>query len=142
MSTVKSLMESAQSCNPPLRASEIGVMAPWREQVWKLRERLREEKLSSVDVGSVEDYQGRENRVIIISCVRNNARFLEEDGRKGLGLVHERKRMNVSVTRAKEMLVIVGNAKLLIKDPYWKSFLQFAVRNKLWVEHLPRDACL
>lgn len=84
-----------------------------------------------MDVGSVEDYQGRENRIIIISCVRNNPRFLKEDGRKGLGLVHERKRMNVSVTRAKEMLVIVGNGKLLSRDPYWKSFLQFVVRNKL-----------
>jgi len=29
-------------------------MAPWREQVWKLRERLRIEKYNKVDVGTVE----------------------------------------------------------------------------------------
>lgn len=29
-------------------------MAPWRGQVWKIRERLRKEKLSGVDVGTVE----------------------------------------------------------------------------------------
>jgi len=29
-------------------------MAPWREQVWKLRERLRSEKYNKVDVGTVE----------------------------------------------------------------------------------------
>ena len=29
-------------------------MAPWREQVWKLRERLRKEGLNAVDVGTVE----------------------------------------------------------------------------------------
>ena len=29
-------------------------MAPWREQVWKLRETLRKEGLRSVDVGTVE----------------------------------------------------------------------------------------
>jgi hypothetical protein len=29
-------------------------MAPWREQVWKLRERLRKESLNAVDVGTVE----------------------------------------------------------------------------------------
>lgn len=87
-------------------------MAPWREQVWKLRERLRNEKLSAVDVGNVEvcrlsaaqlmtkftyfpllqDYQGRESRVVIISCVRSNARFLKEDMARGLGLVFEKKR--------------------------------------------------
>lgn len=47
-------MAEAEKCSPPLRASEIGVMAPWREQVWKLRVKLREAGLSSVDVGSVE----------------------------------------------------------------------------------------
>jgi hypothetical protein len=42
-------------------------------------------------------------------------------------------RMNVAITRAKELLVVVGNGELLQRDPYWKSFLQFALRNKLWV---------
>ena len=41
--------------------------------------------------------------------------------------------MNVAITRARELLVVVGNAGLLQKDPYWKSFLQFALRNKLCV---------
>jgi uncharacterized protein YcsI (UPF0317 family) len=40
--------------------------------------------------------------------------------------------MNVAITRAKELLVIVGNANLLKSDPYWKSFLQFCLRNKLY----------
>ena len=67
-------------------------MAPWREQVWKIREALRKEVLYDVDVGTVEDFQGREIRVVIISCVRSNSRFLEEDARKGLGMINDRKR--------------------------------------------------
>lgn len=39
--------------------------------------------------------------------------------------------MNVAITRAKELLVVVGNAELLLRDPYWKSFLQFTLRNGL-----------
>lgn len=39
-----------------------------------------------------QDFQGRESRVIIISCVRSRPRFLKEDATKGLGLVFERKR--------------------------------------------------
>ncbi|KAF9054183.1 P-loop containing nucleoside triphosphate hydrolase protein [Panaeolus papilionaceus] len=129
---IKSMLEDPQQSDPPLQAREIGVMAAWREQVWKLREQLRREGLSAVDVGTVEDYQGRESRVIIISCVRSNPRFLEEDARKGLGIMNERKRMNVAITRAKELLVVVGNGVLLQHDPYWRAFLQFALRNKLY----------
>ena len=40
-------------------------------------------------------------------------------------------RMNVAITRAKELMVVVGNGALLQRDPYWKSFLQFALRNGL-----------
>jgi len=42
--------------------------------------------------------------------------------------------MNVAITRAKELLVVVGNADLLSRrDPYWKGFLQFALRHNLLV---------
>ena len=40
--------------------------------------------------------------------------------------------MNVAITRAREMLVVVGNPDVLKLDPYWRSFLQFAKRNKLY----------
>ncbi|KAG6812687.1 hypothetical protein H0H92_001316 [Tricholoma furcatifolium] len=130
---ILSLLQEAESCSPPLRPSEIGIMAPWREQVWRLRERLRNEKLNAVDVGTVEDYQGRESRVVIISCVRSTARFLDEDKAKGLGLIFEKKRMNVAITRAKELLVVIGNGAILKRDPYWKGFLEFTIRNQLYV---------
>lgn len=42
--------------------------------------------------------------------------------------------MNVAITRAKELLVVVGNGTLLAqRDPYWKAFLQFTLRHKLFV---------
>jgi len=130
--TITSLLAEGDACTPPLQPSHIGVMAPWRGQVWKIRETLRKQSLSRVDVGTVEDFQGRECRVIIISCVRSQQRFLKEDATKGLGLVFERKRMNVAITRAKELLVVIGNGALLQRDPYWKAFLQFTLRNKLY----------
>ncbi|KAJ7593410.1 P-loop containing nucleoside triphosphate hydrolase protein [Mycena floridula] len=131
--TILSLLSEGSKCSPPLQASEIGVMAPWREQVWQLRAKLREHKLSAVDVGSVEDYQGRESRVIIISAVRSSERFVDEDTDKGQGLIFERKRMNVAITRAKELLIVIGNPMLLKRDPYWQSFLQFVKRHNLYV---------
>ncbi|KAJ6524568.1 P-loop containing nucleoside triphosphate hydrolase protein [Mycena capillaripes] len=131
--TIVSLLAEGASSSPPLQASEIGVMSAFREQVWKIREYLRKEKLSAVDVGTVEDYQGREMRVCIISCVRSSTRFLKDDLSRGLGLVYERKRMNVAITRAKELLVVIGNGAILQQDPFWRSFLQFTLRNKLYI---------
>jgi superfamily I DNA and/or RNA helicase len=106
-------MKEADRCSPLLTPDQIGVMAPWREQVWKIREALRKVGLGKVDVGSIEvglgffffclwnipdvvdvvqDFQGREKRAVIISCVRSSARFLKEDEEKGIGLVFEKKR--------------------------------------------------
>lgn len=51
---IKSLLANGDQCQPPLNPAEIGVMAPWREQVWSLRSRLRKENLGAVDVGTVE----------------------------------------------------------------------------------------
>jgi len=39
--------------------------------------------------------------------------------------------MNVAITRAKDLLVVIGNGALLQRDPYWKGFLAFAIRNGL-----------
>ncbi|KAJ6520595.1 P-loop containing nucleoside triphosphate hydrolase protein [Mycena vulgaris] len=130
--TILSLLAEGASSSPPLQASEIGVMSAFREQVWKIRECLRKEKLSAVDVGTVEDYQGREMRVCIISCVRSSTRFLKDDLSRGLGLVYEKKRMNVAITRAKELLIVIGNGAILQRDDFWKRFLQFTLRNKLY----------
>lgn len=36
------------------RAEDIGVITPWREQVWRLRKVLRENGHSGVNVGNIE----------------------------------------------------------------------------------------
>lgn len=51
---VRSLLAEAQTSVPPLRPEEIGIMAPWREQVRLLRDGLRKVDFHAVDVGTVE----------------------------------------------------------------------------------------
>lgn len=51
---ITSLLGEGESSTPPLKADQIGVMAGWRGQVWKIRENLRKKGLSRVDVGTVE----------------------------------------------------------------------------------------
>jgi superfamily I DNA and/or RNA helicase len=49
-------------------------------------------KKSTPLTNDIQDYQGRESRIIIISCVRSRERFVDDDIKKGMGLIHERKR--------------------------------------------------
>ena len=58
-----------------------------------------------VKVDTVDSYQGKENRIVILSTVRNNT-----DGR--IGFLRSPNRVNVAMSRAMERLFVVGSSKL------------------------------
>ncbi|KWU42116.1 P-loop containing nucleoside triphosphate hydrolase protein [Rhodotorula sp. JG-1b] len=115
-------------------AKEISVISPFREQVWRIRLALRAVGLGEVDVGNVEALQGAENRIVIISTVRSKEmRWLPIDRAQNRGLIHEPKRFNVAMTRAKELLIVIGNANTLTMDPWWLAFYRLCIRNDCYV---------
>jgi len=69
---------------------------------------------------------------VIISTVRSSTRFLPDDQRFNRGVIYEAKRFNVALTRAKELLIIVGNGSVLKIDPWWKQLLTFVMRNNAY----------
>ena len=114
-------------------AEEIAVITPFREQVWQIRLRLRTVGLASVAVGPVEALQGQEAPVVIISAVRSRARFLARDREAAQGIVGESKRLNVAITRARELCVLVGNKEVLEEGcGEWREVCRHARRNG-WV---------
>uniref|UniRef100_A0A8C9A6V4 RNA helicase n=1 Tax=Prolemur simus TaxID=1328070 RepID=A0A8C9A6V4_PROSS len=56
-----------RSVSSQVSASDIGVITPYRKQVEKIRILLRNVDLMDIKVGSVEEFQGQEHLVIIIS---------------------------------------------------------------------------
>jgi len=84
-------------------AHDIGVITPYSAQVAALRV-LPE--LVGVDVGSVNAFQGRERPVIVVSWVRSNP-----DGT--LGFVTDERRLTVAWSRARCLLVQVGDLATL-----------------------------
>lgn len=50
--------------------SEIGIIAPYRKQVELIESKLKELSLHNIEINTVDQYQGRDKDVIIISCAR------------------------------------------------------------------------
>ncbi|KAJ3568894.1 hypothetical protein NP233_g5410 [Leucocoprinus birnbaumii] len=110
---------------------DIGVITPYHAQCLKIRNALRG-VADEVKVGSVEEFQGQERSVIIISTVRSSKDFVAYDIRHTLGFVASPRRFNVSVTRAKALLIVVGDPDVLGLDPLWRSFLNYVHNNGGW----------
>ncbi|KAI0293934.1 P-loop containing nucleoside triphosphate hydrolase protein [Russula brevipes] len=108
--------------NRPKEPAHIGIITPYRAQCTKLRTALRP-FASEIKIGSVEEFQGDERRVIIITTVRSSRDYINYDLRHTLGFVANPRRFNVAVTRAKALLIIVGNPLVLGLDPLWRSYL-------------------
>lgn len=78
-------------------------------------------------VGSVEEFQGQERNVIILSTVRSTSDYVNEDIRHALGFVASPRRLNVAITRSRALLIIIGNPYLLNEDPYWRTVLNYCL---------------
>lgn len=117
--------------------ADICIMSPFAAQVKRLRSLIRSSKYGNgsgywgVNIGPLEAFQGLEKRIVIICTTRTRRRFLEEDEKRGLGIVRQPRKMNVALTRAKEALIVVGDPDVLVEDEHWKEWLSFCWRNGL-----------
>ncbi|XP_066285772.1 putative helicase MOV-10 [Branchiostoma lanceolatum] len=108
----------------------IGIISPYRRQVQKIQHALKLQNYSEIKVGSVEEFQGQERLVIIVSTVRSTRQeYLKMDKDYNLGFLNNPKRFNVAITRAKALLIVVGNPYTLSRDEYWGRFLEYCRKN-------------
>ncbi|XP_050079574.1 putative helicase MOV-10 [Anopheles maculipalpis] len=105
-----------------LQQEDIGIVTPYSKQVEFIKNGLTVLGLDSIEVGSVDQFQGREKPVIIISTVRSN--------RTSVGFLADVRRLNVALTRAQALTIIIGNAKILMKNRTWYEFLKLLKANK------------
>ena len=74
-----------------------------KKQYWKLKETQRNYQNLNLRFGTVDRFQGQEKDIIIASLVRNNKNH-------NIGFAKKPNRVNVAFSRAKNLLIIVGNS--------------------------------
>uniref|UniRef100_A0A8C6QES6 RNA helicase Mov10l1 n=1 Tax=Nannospalax galili TaxID=1026970 RepID=A0A8C6QES6_NANGA len=121
----------ARSVSSQVSSKDIGVITPYRKQVEKIKILLRNVDLTDIKVGSVEEFQGQEYLVIVISTVRSNEDRFEDD-RYFLGFLSNSKRFNVAITRPKALLIVLGNPHVLVRDPCFGALLEYSVTNGVY----------
>lgn len=90
---------------------------------------LKEADFQIPKIGSVEEFQGQEYSVIILSTVRSNGKYVTTDIKHKLGFIASPRRVNVSITRAKALMIIIGNGDLLMTDRTWRSVITYCVEH-------------
>ncbi|MBA0768245.1 hypothetical protein Gotri_017062 [Gossypium trilobum] len=113
--------------------SQIGVITPYEGQrayivnYMSRNGALRQQLYKEIEVASVDSFQGREKDYIILSCVRSNEH-------QGIGFLNDPRRLNVALTRARYGIVILGNPKVLSKQPLWNGLLTHYKEHECLIE--------
>jgi uncharacterized protein len=89
----------------PLTLQDVLVVAPFNAQVRALRERLPE----GARVGTVDRFQGQQAPVVFFSMTSSSG----EDVPRGMDFLFSRNRLNVAVSRAQALAVVVCSPRLL-----------------------------
>ena len=134
--------EAPEACLP-----SIGILSPYREQVNYLEEMVREDAALSklllpdpnaalrnpesegrntlLSINTIDGFQGQERDVIYISLVRSNAKH-------DIGFLADYRRMNVAMTRARKLLVVIGDSATIGNNTFYARLLEYCEREGMY----------
>lgn len=98
-----------------LPASKMAVLTPYMAQVKRLKGAL---SIPGLEIGTVDGFQGREKEATVLSLVRSN-----EKGE--VGFLSDVRRMNVAVTRARRLSIVIGDSVTISNHPFYRDFLDY-----------------
>lgn len=93
---------------------EIGVITFYGAQYGKIKEMYKEGAFGDVPcrINVVDKFQGMERNIIIISTVRHNKEHR-------YGFAEDIRRINVGFSRARRLLIVVGNRQFFRQNPHY-----------------------
>ncbi|XP_030549255.2 DNA replication ATP-dependent helicase/nuclease JHS1 isoform X3 [Rhodamnia argentea] len=100
-----------------IEEEDIGIITPYNSQAGLLRDAVCR---TSVEIHTIDKYQGRDKDCILVSFVRSN----KEGNHCNSSLLGDWHRINVALTRAKKKLIMVGSLGTLSKLPLLKLLIE------------------
>jgi superfamily I DNA and/or RNA helicase len=90
---------------------DVAVITPYNEQILLLRERIQPANTRrwialSIEIASIDAFQGRDCHIVLFSTVRSNKS-------RQLGFLKDRRRLNVALSRAEQLLIMIGDIGML-----------------------------
>ncbi|XP_077163124.1 putative helicase senataxin isoform X2 [Paroedura picta] len=118
------LMKLMKQKNKQIGFHQIGIITPYNAQKRRILKELDKTfgDNRAVAVDTVDGFQGREKECIIVTCVRANST------QGSIGFLKSLQRLNVTITRAKYSLFILGQLKTLMENRDWNELIQDAQR--------------
>jgi len=123
------------------RLPAIGILSPYREQVNYLEQLFREDPQFGhllhtrraptltapgagpcLTINTIDGFQGQERDVIYLSLVRSNAKH-------EIGFLQDYRRMNVAMTRARMLLVVIGDSATIGNNRFYQAFLDYCAEH-------------
>ena len=104
-----------------VRAEQLGVICLYRAQADLVKQTLADGGVGGgVAVSTVDAFQGAERDIILVSCCRTTR------SERALAFVSSPHRLNVTITRARHHLLLLGSAASLLSNPCWATLLNVA----------------
>ncbi|KFW06536.1 putative helicase senataxin, partial [Eurypyga helias] len=121
---VLELIRTIKEKRKDLGLRHIGIITPYSAQKKKIQEQLDRvfKNKSPGEVDTVDAFQGREKDCIIVTCVRAHST------KGSIGFLASLQRLNVTITRARFSLFILGRLKTLMENKDWNELIQDAQR--------------
>jgi len=110
-----------QGYNP----NQITILTTYSGQLFAFKKKMPRSEFTGVRVSTVDNYQGEENDIILLSLVRSN-----KEG--AIGFLGIDNRVCVALSRARHALYCIGNfSQLCSKSVLWEKILTYVHREKM-----------
>lgn len=129
--------------NKSLEEKQIGIISFYGKQIQYLNKMLKEKHSETpIRLSTVDRFQGMERNIIIVSMVRSNklASFqgqqpdeiygaLGYPQQESLGFAESPNRLNVALSRARRLLIVVGNSEHFCSKDIYKNVFETIQQN-------------
>ena len=88
------------------KPQQITIITMYRGQLLEIKQKMLKSVFNGVQVAAVDDFQGEENDIIILSLVRSNSH-------NSIGFLKVENRVCVALSRARKGMFVIGNFSML-----------------------------